>query len=146
VRRIVVGSILDAQQFRPAPGERYAVLSIVDTAYEPPRIPQREGFVDRLVVHADDCTPRDRQLAFDGRTLCPLSGDQAAEIAGFVRGVAPRVDTLVVHCHMGASRSPGAALAIAEAFAVADVEMITGPGVMPNPHVRSLVRAALRRP
>jgi predicted protein tyrosine phosphatase len=141
VNRIVVGSIADAQRFRPQRGERYAVLSFVDVGCEPPRLERHDGFVERLVIHADDCTPDDAPFA--GRVLCPLSEAQARQVARFVRANVERIDTLVVHCHAGLSRSPGAATAIAEALAIAELHMVNGESVIPNPYVRDLVRAAL---
>lgn len=142
MKRIVVGSIEHAQRFRPQQGERYAVLSFLDVGAEVPRLERHAGFTERLVIHADDCTPGDPP--FNGRRLCPLSEAQAKQVARFVRANAERVDTLYVHCHAGLSRSPGAAHAIAEALAVAEVEMMNGDSVIPNSHVRDLLRAALR--
>lgn len=142
MKRIVVGSIEHVQSFYPRESERYAVLSFVDVGCEVPHIERHAGFVERLVIHADDCTPEDNPI-FGGRRLCPLSQAQAKQVARFVRANADRVDTLYVHCHAGLSRSPGAATAIAEALAIAEIEMLNGPSVMPNRHVRELVRAAL---
>jgi predicted protein tyrosine phosphatase len=140
VNRIIVGSIADAQRYRPAPGERYAVLSFIDVGCEPPKLERHDGFAERLVIHCDDCTPGDQPLA--GRALCPLSEGQARQVARFVRANAERIDTLLVHCHAGLSRSPGAATAIAEALAIAEIYMVNGESIVPNPHVRELVRAA----
>lgn len=141
MKRIVVGSIEHVQSFRPQEGERYAVLSFVDVGSRVPHIERHEGFVERLVIHADDCTPQDPP--FNGRRLCPLSQAQAKQVARFVRANAERIDTLYVHCHAGLSRSPGAATAIAEALAIAEIEMLNGSSVIPNRHVREMVRAAL---
>jgi len=141
VKRIVVGSIEHVQNFRPEQGERYAVLSFVDVGCEVPHVERHEGFVERLVIHADDCTPSDPP--FQGRRLCPLSERQAKQVARFVRANADRIDTLYVHCHAGLSRSPGAATAIAEALAIAEIHMLNGSSVVPNRHVRELLRAAL---
>lgn len=141
MKRIVVGSIEHAQSYRPQEGERYAVLSFIDVGCEVPHINRYEGFVERLVIHADDCMPDDPP--FNGRRLRPLSEAQAKQVARFVRANAERIDTLYVHCHAGLSRSPGAATAIAEALAIAEIEMLNGPSVIPNRHVRELVRAAL---
>ncbi|HLI95552.1 MAG TPA: hypothetical protein VKT72_05610 [Candidatus Baltobacteraceae bacterium] len=141
MNRIIVGSIADAQRFQPTPGERYAVLSFIDVGCEPPKLERHDGFVERLVVHTDDCTPDDPPFA--GRLLCPLSEAQARQIARFVRANADRIDTLVVHCHAGLSRSPGAATAIGEALQIAEIYMVNGENVIPNVHVRDLVRAAL---
>lgn len=136
--------MLHAHDYRPRDGERYAVLSFLDMGAQSPAFARSTGFVERLVVHADDCTPGEAQSAFDGRALCPLSERQAQQIVRFVKANAERIDTLVVHCHAGISRSPGAALAIAEAMAVAEVEMLNGEQIAPNRHVRDLVRAAFR--
>lgn len=141
MKRIVVGSIEHVQNFHPQTGERYAVLSFVDVGAQVPQIERHEGLVERLVIHADDCTPEDPP--FNGRRLCPLSEAQAKQVARFVHANAERIDTLYVHCHAGLSRSPGAASAIAEALAIAEVEMLNGTSVIPNRHVRKLVRAAL---
>lgn len=141
MKRIVVGSIAHAQSYSPKPGERYAVLSFVDVGVEPPHMQRREGLVERLVISCDDCTPGDPP--FNGRRLRPLSEAQAKQVARFVHANAGRIDTLVVHCHAGISRSPGAALAIAEALSIAEIEMLNGEGIMPNSHVRDTVRTAL---
>lgn len=141
MKRIVVGSISHAQLYRPQPGERYAVLSFVDVGTEPAHIERGEGLVERLVISCDDCTPADPP--FNGRYLRPLSEAQAKQVARFVRANVDRIDTLLIHCHAGLSRSPGAALAIAEALEIAQVEMLNGDSVIPNPHVRETVRAAL---
>lgn len=141
VKRIVVGSIADAQNYRPDAGERYAVLSFVDVGVDVPRLERHEGFVERLVIHADDCSPDDPP--FNGRRLCPLSDAQARQVARFIRANADRVDTLYIHCHAGLSRSPGAALAIAEVLTAAQVQMTNGASVIPNRHVRETLRSAL---
>jgi predicted protein tyrosine phosphatase len=141
VKRIVVGSISHAQSYRAEPGERYAVLSFVDVGAEVPRIERREGLVERLVISADDCTPNDAE--FNGRRLLPLSQAQAKQIARFVHANADRIDTLVIHCHAGLSRSPAAALEIAQALAIAEIEMLNGESVIPNEHVRDILRVAL---
>lgn len=141
MKRIVVGSISHAQSYRAEPGERYAVLSFVDVGVEVPRIERREGLVERLVISADDCTPNDAE--FNGRRLRPLSQAQAKQIARFVHANADRIDTLVIHCHAGLSRSPAAALEIAQALAIAEIEMLNGESVIPNEHVRDILRVAL---
>lgn len=140
MKRIVVGSIADVQQFRPQPGERYAVLSFIDVGVDVPHVQRHQGFIERLVIHADDCTPEDPP--FNGRRLRPLSDAQAKQVARFVHANAERVDTLFVHCHAGMSRSPGAALAIAEVLAISEIEMLNGESVIPNSHVRDVLRAA----
>lgn len=141
MKRIVVGSITHAQLYRPEPGERYAVLSFVDVGVEVPRIERLAGLVERLVISADDCTPSDAE--FNGRRLRPLSQAQAKQIARFVHANADRIDTLVIHCHAGLSRSPAAALEIAQALAIAEIEMLNGESVIPNEHVRDTLRVAL---
>lgn len=143
MKRIVVGSMDHAREFRPQPGERYAVLSFVDVGGEVVQLERMPGFVERLVVHADDCTPRNAHSADPLRVLTPLSERQAQQVARFVRANAERVDTLFVHCHAGLSRSPAAAAAIAEALAIADVVM-RNEATFPNEHVRELVARALR--
>ncbi len=141
MKRIIVGSSSDAQEYRPQTGDRYAVLSFVDVGVEVPHIERRPGFAERLVIHADDCMPDDPP--FNGRRLRPLSESQAKQVARFVHANANRIDTLFIHCHAGMSRSPGAALAIAEVLAIAEIEMLNGESIVPNSHVRALVRAAL---
>src|SRR5579884_2775987 len=131
-----------AQLYKPRQGERYAVLSFVDMGVAVPHMEKHPGFVERLVIHADDCRPGDPP--FNGRRLCPLSDAQARQIARFVHANRDRIDTLYIHCHAGLSRSPGAALAISEAFAIAEIEMLNGEDVIPNTHVRETLRAALK--
>lgn len=118
------------------------MLSFVDVGTQPPTVQRHEGFTERLIIHADDCTPEDPP--FNGRRLCPLSEAQAKQIARFVHANAKHIDTLVIHCHAGLSRSPGAGLAIAEALAIAEVEMVNGESVIPNKHVRELVKSAFQ--
>lgn len=137
MRRILVGSIQQARGYRPAPGERYAVISFVDVTAPTPPLKRYHGCVGRLVIRADDVL-RDREGDYVG-----LAHGDALKVALFCLKWQDAIDTLVVHCRMGMSRSPGAAEAIAEALGVDDVEFLN-QDVIANRHVREAVTAAIR--
>lgn len=91
----------------------------------------------RIVIRADDTYPGIE------RTI-PLSQEQADRIARFVHGLAPKTDTLFVHCHFGHGRSCGAAVAIARAFGMPWQEFLEGERVG-NGHITFSVADALER-
>lgn len=146
MKRIFVGSLQAAKRFRPAPGERYGVLSLIDTptagSMRAPRIARLPGFVVRLIVEADDCEPADERDSTGHLHLLSLSEEQARQIARFVYEYHSQLDTLVIHCVAGLSRSPAAAYAIASALGIENIEGIA-LSAFPNRHVRRLLGEAL---
>lgn len=137
MKRILVGSIQQARGYRPAPGERYAVISFVDVTAPTPSLKRYHGCVGRLVVRADDVL-RDHEDDCVGL----VHGD-ALRVALFCLKWKDAIDTLVVHCRMGMSRSPGAAEAIAEVLGIEDVEFLN-QNVIANRHVREAIIGAIR--
>gem|GEM_PF-6095723 len=90
------------------------------------------------MVAADDCYENSSlSVAFTPR--------QAARIAKFVDAVAPRIDTLLVHCRQGLGRSPGAAIAIARAFGLPWKPFLDIEDAAPNGHITLLLCRAFER-
>jgi predicted protein tyrosine phosphatase len=82
--------------------EPYAVISINDISDNTP-IQRRWGLRGLLVLHFED-------VAEDGSGS--MKREHADQVVDFVKGLS--VETLVVHCLAGVSRSPSMAFAIAE--------------------------------
>jgi predicted protein tyrosine phosphatase len=55
------------------------------------------------------------------RLIPPISDDEAIVVVNFIRKHCADVDTLVVHCDAGFSRSPAVALAAADILGLIDV-------------------------
>jgi len=141
LHKICVRSIYEAAKWRPQPQERYAVISVIDVGAPTNALPRRTGFIRRLVIHADDVLPEDREVE-RCEQFRPLERRQAISIARFAIDVRSKADVLLIHCVAGMSRSPGVAVAIAEAFAIENLE-ISSQDAIPNRHVRKLVAEAL---
>ncbi|NLS96379.1 MAG: hypothetical protein GXX96_29935 [Planctomycetaceae bacterium] len=90
----------------------YVVISITDPGSRPARILKSAGFRDVLRLQFHDAIP------VEGFTLPPevvlMNKDHAKSIWQFVRQWQEKVDTFVVHCEQGMSRSPAVAAAICD--------------------------------
>ena len=90
----------------------YAVISIRDPGSRKAKIPATSGLKDILYLAFHDAEPSP-SLPLPERVR-PITEKQAAEIWEFVDRVKDTVDTLVIHCHQGMSRSPAVAAAVSE--------------------------------
>lgn len=138
--KIRVMSLFAATRWRPDPQEHYAVISIVDRGAKARRLPRHPGYLRRLIIHADDVTPADEILGRE-RLWYALTPEQAAEIAKFAVDIRDAADVLLLHCVAGLSRSPAVAQAIAEAFSIEDLDILSQDAI-PNRHMLKLVRDA----
>lgn len=88
----------------------YVVISITDPGSSPAKIQQPAGFRDVLRLQFHDAVP------MKGFTLPPdivlMNEDHAKLIWQFVKRWQETVETVVVHCEQGMSRSPAVAAAI----------------------------------
>ncbi|MBN9243774.1 MAG: protein tyrosine phosphatase [Mesorhizobium sp.] len=132
----------DVADYRPT-----HVVSLLDPAIDPAKVP----------AFGETRTLQRRFNDGDAPTAFPLTTDLMREIVGFLEDWSERLKAggdarLLVHCHMGASRSTAVALvalAVAhgesrEAVAFADLLRITNKP-WPNIHVVRLGDAILRR-
>ena len=89
---------------------RYVVVSITDPDNPLARIPKSAGFRGVLRVQFHDSVP------VDGEVLPPhivlMTREHAERILEFVARHQDQVDTIVVHCEQGMSRSPAVAAAL----------------------------------
>ena len=113
----------------------YVVISITDPESSPARIQRPAGFRDLLRLQFHDAEP------VEGFTLPPdivlMNEGHAKSIWQFVKQWQETVQTIVVHCEQGMSRSPAVAAAICN--------VVNGDGsqffqeYMPNRYVYDLM-------
>lgn len=89
---------------------QYVVISIHDPGKPPARIPQQPGLQDSLVLAFHDVEPLPIFGFPPGFHL--MTPAQAGQIREFFEKHNGTVETLVVHCEMGISRSPAVAAAL----------------------------------
>jgi len=88
----------------------YVVISISDPGKQRPRIRRSTGFRDAIFLQFHDAEPTEGFTPLDKLVL--MTSDHAATIWEFVCRYQNAVDTIVVHCEQGMSRSPAVAAAI----------------------------------
>jgi predicted protein tyrosine phosphatase len=115
---------------------RYVVISIRDPDSERPKVKQQSGLRDVLYLIFDDAEPP----ANDAVIL--MTPEQARQVVGFVASHERYVDTVVVHCEQGMSRSPAVAAALCKAMGGDDQQFWRN--YSPNVHVYQLVSEAHR--
>lgn len=118
----------------------YVVISITDPGSRPARIQRPAGFRDVLRLQFHDAMPvKGFTLPAD---IVLMNEDHAKLIWEFVKQWQETVETIVVHCEQGMSRSPAVAAAICKA--------LDGDGsqffqeYMPNRYIYDLLVAATR--
>ncbi len=117
----------------------YAVVSINDFG-DPCPVKRRWGLQDVLSLEFMDV----------GEGQMAMTPEQAREVWTFVRGLPSEVETLVIHCFAGVSRSISTAFAIADVLGMGRtcIRWVRQPawGAVhhdpPNRHVYRLVREA----
>ena len=92
----------------------YVVISITDPGSRPARIPRSAGFRDVLRLQFHDAIPL-RSFSLPPEVVL-MNEDHARAIWQFVRKWRETVETIVVHCEQGMSRSPAVAAAICRAL------------------------------
>ena len=102
-REIVVLSCIEAEDY--CCDARWACISIASTEedFSPIRKRRRKGLLQLAFADIDKPLPG----------FIHFEDDHAHDILDFVTHYWKRVDTLMVHCHAGLSRSPAVAAAIA---------------------------------
>lgn len=92
----------------------YIVISISDPGTRRPRVRRPTALRDVLYVQFHDMEPDDGLGPRAG--LVPMTRDNARAIWDFVLRYRDHVETIVVHCEQGMSRSPAVAAAICRAL------------------------------
>ena len=116
--------------------------------------PERTALIS-IMDHNRDCierypSPRVLRLCFDdadNRTFWQnlMTQEQADAICAFVLRYAREIDTLIIHCTQGVSRSPAVAAGILGGLRQDESQIWEDPGYRPNPLVYRLVREAFLR-
>jgi predicted protein tyrosine phosphatase len=131
-RRIVVLSCMEAEDFECE--TPWACISIATTEDSFVSIPRRRRRGILQLAFADMVEPLPGLILFDR--------DHAHDILDFVTHYWPRIETLMVHCEQGLSRSPAVAAAIARLKQGKNRRFFQAPYV-PNGYVyRTLLETA----
>lgn len=118
----------------------YIIISLRDVGSPRPRIPSPRQCRGICFLAFDDVQPEDREpLPPD---LHPMRPGHARRIWQFVQTHEPEIQTIVVHCEMGLSRSPAVAAALCLAFAQDDERFFLE--YQPNRHVYHLMCSVIR--
>lgn len=118
LKRIIVRSRADAERqvkefFSPA----FAVISITDPGYPEARVDGHNCCTGVLRLKFDDIDPpRWEPRDWDDKTV--MHDGHASRTWEFVRDQWLKIDTLLIHCEAGVSRSPSLAMAIADVHAL----------------------------
>lgn len=116
--------------------------------------PERTALIS-IMDHERDCierypAPRVLRLCFDdadNRSFWQnlITEEQADAICWFVLRYAREIDTLIIHCTAGASRSPAVAAGILKGLRQDESPIWENPAYHPNPRVYRMVREAFER-
>lgn len=113
----------------------YVIISITDPGKRPARIPRATGFWDILRLQFHDAVP------VTGFTLPSeivlMNEDHAKATWQFVQRWCNEVETIVVHCEQGISRSPAVAAAICKVLGDENVRFFGE--YMPNRYIYNLL-------
>ena len=116
--------------------------------------PERTALIS-IMDHKRDCieqypAPRVIRLCFDdadNRSFWQnlITEEQADAICAFVLRHAREIDTLIIHCTEGVSRSPAVAAGILGGLRQDESQIWGNPAYHPNPRVYRMVREAFAR-
>lgn len=112
--KIIVRNRPDAEDLARTwnPAGRMAVISIRSTDEAPADIHESASVGPTLRLAFDDEDPNGGYRV--PSDTCPMTHSQAETVANLVRALSPDIDTLLVHCEGGVSRSAGVAAAISK--------------------------------
>lgn len=147
--KFVVMSRRDAVQYSyVAHMETSVIISISDSYSLPPQFKKMKsnGIKDILPLFFDDVQlpsgaseryiwKKDEGLLLDTLDNSPyvvISEKDAKDIVSFVMKWYDKVDTIIVHCNAGISRSSGVCAAIMKAMTRDDSQIFENPRYMPN--------------
>ncbi len=113
----------------------YVVISITDPGKRSARIQRAAGFRDILRLQFHDAVP---VVGFTlPSEIVVMTKDHTEEIWQFVHKWCNKVETIVVHCEQGMSRSPAVAAAICKVFGDDDRRFFRE--YMPNRYIYDLL-------
>lgn len=149
--KLIVRSRADAQRMVTSLfSKAFGVISITDPEHPEAKIDGHFNCtgVLRLQFHDID-PPRWADSPFHAIDEYRAMHDgHASRIWEFVRDQWPKADTLLIHCEAGVSRSPSAAMAIADAYAIGrdTIDWERDPnGDPPNGHVYDLLTQSFHK-
>ena len=111
----------------------YVVISIHDPSRSPANVPRQANLRDVLVLSFNDADPAAYATEGGPPDVQPMTSEQAARVWDFVDRHRSEIETIVVHCEGGYSRSPAVAAAIAEGLGLDHRRFLQN--YMPNQHV-----------
>ena len=134
--RLITGSREKAETFKTE-GEFWAAICLRDPGTPKPRLLPD---ITRVGRHDLECSDWrfDHELiavATAGIDPCPFTAEMAKGIWEFLTVMTPHIETLLITCEAGVSRSPGVAAAIARTHGDFVREMQFWERTVPNPLV-----------
>ncbi len=132
---ILIYSLGEMQKAARKPFDKYtALISIGDAFAEPLRLDHWPEYF--LELHFDDVWSSELEYETSGADAFRLfSGEQAAQIAAFLRSHLEEIDTLICQCRSGRSRSAAVAAAVREYFSHNGIEIFKDEHYSPNVYV-----------
>lgn len=120
----------------------HIVISITDNKSDFPEIDSTDKCLGILRLKFGDVD--DHKFA-DRMGVSLFNGEQAQAILGFVKAHYNDVETIIVNCDAGISRSSGVALAIHRIFNLRPEEISANPKFHPNFHVVNTLQRVFYR-
>jgi predicted protein tyrosine phosphatase len=99
------------------PDERTALISVREPDEDPTELAAfpYSQWTHKLIVQCDDAESTFYDV-FTMRDIIPMTSEQAQQIVKYITAIADKIDTLVIHCHAGISRSSAVAKWAAEKY------------------------------
>jgi len=91
--------------------EKHIVISITSPGYEHPKLPELKSRIGLLQIKFHDI---DKTIISKGKEYPAFTKEQAKEIWKFFQSYKLKVNSVVVQCEVGVSRSPAVAAALAK--------------------------------
>lgn len=123
---ILILNKYQAEKFEPT--EKTVMISITDPEIDKPNIKHLDKFMDILYLKFSDI---DDNVAFG---CVQMNDEQALKILRFVQQYYLQIDTLVIHCMAGISRSAGVAAALSDILGIGSKSIFNGPYI-PNRYI-----------
>ena len=116
----------------------YVVISITDPGSQPAKIKKSAGFREALRLQFHDAIPLKGYFKLPPEVVL-MNEDHARAVWDFVGQWKGTVETIVVHCEQGMSRSPAVAAAICKMLGGDNRQFFHE--YLPNQHVYGLLRS-----
>jgi predicted protein tyrosine phosphatase len=113
----------------------YVIISITENPAKPVKLTQNNSMLSVLRLYFDD-------IDLECPEGIPMSQKDAQDIQEFVDNWKDKVNTIIVHCAAGISRSAGVAAALSMVLNGNDNEIWDSKHYLPNTHCCSMVMKA----